>query len=162
MTVTLPGPARHGRPIDPAGRRRSSRVPGFYTRADVEADLGLTTTERDTFERAGILGPRERRERGDTRPLLYSGADLALARIAMSAHRFGIRGEALRRLVDAVRLKHRRLAPGWSGLVVIDPDGDVELIADGRDVGADLASRGDLTALLLLRVQVPDLPEHAS
>ena len=110
--------------------RRTSREPGFYTRAQVEEDLGLTATELDTFERAGVLGAEQRRRRGDTRPVLYSTSDLAVGRFAMAAHRLGIRGEQLRRLSDALRLKRKRLQPGWSGLVVIDGDGDVELLGD--------------------------------
>src|SRR5437764_2013087 len=34
----------------PTRARRTSREPGFYTRAQVEEDLGLTATELDTFE----------------------------------------------------------------------------------------------------------------
>lgn len=162
VTVVSTGPPHvlgHAR-VPANSRRRSSRTPGFYTRADVEIDLGLSSTERDTFERAGILGPSERRERGDTRPVLYSATDLALGRIAMAAHGFGIRGEALKRLVDAVRLKQRRLTAGWDGVIVVDPAGDVDLLPRGAGLGEELDSRGDVSALLVLRVHVPPLPEN--
>src|SRR4051794_29158400 len=43
----------------PTRARRTSREPGFYTRAQVEDDLRLTATELDTFERAGVLGAEQ-------------------------------------------------------------------------------------------------------
>lgn len=143
----------------PVSRRRASTTPGFYTRAQVEADLGLSATDRDTFERAGIIGPQQRRARGDTRPLLYSASDLAVARLAMSAHRLGVRGEPLRRLVDAVRLKQRRLVHGWNGTAILDADGDVELLPDGRDLEPELSARAGIDALLVIRLSVPELAD---
>lgn len=139
-------------------RRRASATPGYYTRAQIEAALGLSPTERDTFERAGIIGPRQRRAKGDTRPLLYSASDLAVAQLAMGAHRLGLRGEPLRKLVDAVRVKQRRLVHGWVGSAVIDADGDVELVPSDSDLSGELDVRRDVEALLVLRVQVPALP----
>lgn len=137
-------------------RRRSSSLPGFFTRADVERDLRITASELETFERAGILVPSERRERGNTRPVLYSGADLAVGRVAMAAHKFGIRGESLRKLVEAVRLKQRRLTPGWVGSLVVDYYGDVELVPEDQNVATEVSSRNDVGAILVLRIQVPD------
>lgn len=138
-------------------RRRSSTTPGHYTRAQVEEILGLSPTERDTFERAGILGPTTRRARGDTRPLLYSAVDLALGRMAMDAHALGLRGEQLRRIVEAVRLKSHRMAPGWTGLVLVDAHCDVDLVPAGADLAAVLTYRATGPALLTLRVHVPEL-----
>src|SRR4051794_33838575 len=140
----------------PTRARRTSREPGFYTRAQVEQDLGLTATELDTFERAGVLGAEQRRRRGDTRPVLYSTSDLAVGRFAMAAHRLGVRGEQLRRLSEALRLKRKRLQPGWSGLVVIDGDGDVELLTDAGGL-ADYLRSYPLpdAALLVITLSVP-------
>lgn len=139
----------------PASRRRASSTPGYFTRAQVEEDLGLTANERDTFERAGIIGATERRVRGDTRPVLYSATDLALARAAMAAHRLGVRGEALRHLVAAIQPKRGRLVPGWSGFAIVDAGLDVDLVPVGVDVGALIASRGTQPALLVLHLTVP-------
>jgi hypothetical protein len=142
----------------PTRARRTSREPGFYTRAQVEEDLGLTATELDTFERAGVLGAERRRRRGDTRPVLYSTSDLAVGRFAMAAHRLGVRGEQLRRLSDALRLKRKRLQPGWSGLVVIDGDGDVELLDDPSGLADYLRSYPlPNAALLVTTLTVPDV-----
>lgn len=138
-----------------ASRRRSSRTPGFFTRAQLEDDLGLSATERDTFERAGVFGPTQRRARGDTRPVLYSATDLALARVAMAAHRLGIRGEQLRRLVAAIGLKQGRWYPGWHGHVLVDANGDVDLVPHSIDLPTVLTARSPAPALLVLTVQVP-------
>jgi hypothetical protein len=147
----------------PIRARRTSREPGFYTRAQVEEDLGLTATELDTFERAGVLGAEQRRRRGDTRPVLYSTSDLAVGRFAMAAHRLGIRGEQLRRLSDAVRLKRKRLRPGWTGLVVVDGDGDVELLDDPSGL-ADYLRRYPVAvaSLLVTALTVPDVVTAAA
>ena len=136
--------------------RRASHLPGFYTRAQVEADLGLSATDLDTFERAGVLGAEQRRQRGDTRPVLYSTSDLAVGRFAMSVHRLGIRGEQLRRTTDALRLKRKWLQPGWAGLVIVDADGDVELLGAGGSLD-DYLRRYPLTstALVVVTVTVP-------
>ena len=140
----------------PTRARRTSREPGFYTRAQVEEDLGLTATELDTFERAGVLGAEQRRRRGDTRPVLYSTSDLAIARFAMGAHRLGVRGEQLRRLSDALRLKRKRLQPGWDGLVVVDADGDVELLDDPADLAGYLRRYPlAVASLLVTKLSVP-------
>lgn len=149
MPTSTPAPSR---------ARRTSREPGFYTRAQVEEDLGLTATELDTFERAGILGAEQRRRRGDTRPVLYSTSDLAVGRFAMAAHRLGVRGEQLRRLSEALRLKRKRLQPGWCGLVVIDGDGDVELLDDPGGL-ADYLRRYPLAvaSLLVTTLSVPEI-----
>jgi hypothetical protein len=142
----------------PTRARRTSREPGFYTRAQVEDDLGLTATELDTFERAGVLGAEQRRRRGDTRPVLYSTSDLAVGRFAMSAHRLGVRGEQLRRLSDALRLKRKRLRPGWSGLIVIDRDGDVELFEDPSGLVDYLRAYPlQVASLLVTTLTVPDV-----
>ena len=127
-------------------------------RAQVEEDLGLTATELDTFERAGVLGAEQRRRRGDTRPVLYSTSDLAVGRFAMAAHRLGVRGEQLHRLSDALRLKRKRLQPGWRGLVVIDGDGDVELLDDAGGL-ADYLRRYPVAvaSLLVTTLSVPDI-----
>jgi hypothetical protein len=147
----------------PTRARRTSREPGFYTRAQVEDDLGLTATELDTFERAGVLGAEQRRRRGDTRPVLYSTSDLAVGRFAMAAHRLGVRGEQLRRLSDALRLKRKRLRPGWSGLVVIDRDGDVELLDDPSGLVDYLRSYPvPVASLLVTTLTVPDVIPHAA
>jgi hypothetical protein len=142
----------------PTRARRTSREPGFYTRAQVEEDLGLTSTELDTFERAGVLGAEQRRRRGDTRPVLYSTSDLAVGRFAMAAHRLGVRGEQLRRLSDALRLKRKRLQPGWCGLVVTDGDGDVELLDDPSGL-VDYLRRYPLAvaSLVVTTLSVPDI-----
>src|SRR3954453_8221644 len=103
----------------PTRARRTSREPGFYTRAQVEDDLRLTATELETFERSGVLGAEQRRRRGDTRPVLYSTSDLAVGRFAMAAHRLGVRGEQLRRLSDALRVKRKRPPPRWGGAIVL-------------------------------------------
>jgi hypothetical protein len=147
----------------PTRARRTSREPGFYTRAQVEEDLGLSATELDTFERAGILGAERRRRRGDTRPVLYSTSDLAVGRFAMAAHRLGVRGEQLRRLSDALRLKRKRLRPGWSGVIVIDSDGDVELF----DHPSGLVDYLDgyplpVATLLVTTLSVPDVVTDAA
>ena len=143
--------------------RRTSREPGFYTRAQVEEDLGLTATELDTFERAGVLGAERRRRRGDTRPVLYSTSDLAVGRFAMAAHRLGVRGEQLRRLSDALRLKRKRLQPGWSGLVVIDADGDVELLDDPSGLADYLRSYPlPVASLLVTTLSVPAVVTDAA
>jgi hypothetical protein len=140
----------------PTRARRTSREPGFYTRAQVEDDLRLTATELETFERAGVLGAEQRRRRGDTRPVLYSTSDLAVGRFAMAAHRLGVRGEQLRRLSDALRLKRKRLQPGWNGLVVIDGDGDVELLDDPSGLADYLRSYPLPDAsLLVITLSVP-------
>src|SRR3954470_7862155 len=145
-------------PAAPIRARRTSREPGFYTRAQVEEDLGLTATELDTFERAGVLGAEQRRRRGDTRPVLYSTSDLAVGRFAMAAHRLGVRGEQLRRLSDALRLKRKRLQPGWSGLVVIDCDGDVELLDDPSGLVEYLRAYPlQVASLLVTTVTVPQV-----
>jgi hypothetical protein len=147
----------------PTRARRTSREPGFYTRAQVEEDLGLTATELDTFERAGVLGAEQRRRRGDTRPVLYSTSDLAVGRFAMAAHRLGVRGEQLRRLSDALRLKRKRLQPGWCGLVVIDGDGDVELLHDPAGL-ADYLRRYPVpvASLLVTTLSVPEIVTDAA
>src|SRR3954452_11047648 len=142
----------------PTRARRTSREPGFYTRAQVEDALRLTATELETFERAGVLGAEQRRRRGDTRPVLYSTSDLAVGRFAMAAHRLGVRGEQLRRLSDALRLKRKRLQPGWSGLVVIDGDGDVELLNDAGGLADYLRSYPLPDAsLLVITLTVPQV-----
>ncbi|MGY1809141.1 hypothetical protein ACI8AF_17370 [Blastococcus sp. SYSU D00669] len=147
----------------PTRARRTSREPGFYTRAQVEEDLGLTATELDTFERAGVLGAEQRRRRGDTRPVLYSTSDLAVARFAMAAHRLGVRGEQLRRLSDALRLKRKRLQPGWSGLIVVDGDGDVELLADAGGLGDYLRRYPvPVASLLVTALSVPEIVTDAA
>jgi hypothetical protein len=147
----------------PTRARRTSREPGFYTRAQVEEDLGLTATELDTFERAGVLGAEQRRRRGDTRPVLYSTSDLAVGRFAMAAHRLGVRGEQLRRLSDALRLKRKRLRPGWNGLVVIDRDGDVELLDDPNGLVEYLrAYPVPVASLLVTTLAVPDVVSDAA
>ncbi|MGY1623793.1 hypothetical protein ACI789_16475 [Geodermatophilus sp. SYSU D00965] len=147
----------------PTRARRTSREPGFYTRAQVEEDLGLTATELDTFERAGVLGAEQRRRRGDTRPVLYSTSDLAIGRFAMAAHRLGVRGEQLRRLSDALRLKRKRLRPGWSGLVVIDRDGDVELLDDPSGLVEYLHSYPvPVASLLVTTLTVPAVVSDAA
>src|SRR3954453_19496531 len=160
----------------PTRARRTSREPGFYTRAQVEQDLGLTATELDTFERAGVLGAERRRRRGDTRPVLYSTSDLAVGRFAMAAHRLGVRGEQLRRLSDALRLKRKRLQPGWSGLIVIDGGGAGELLADPQGGDGDVELFDDpsgvvdylrsyplpVASLLVTTVSVPDVVTDAA
>jgi hypothetical protein len=147
----------------PSRARRTSREPGFYTRAQVEEDLGLTATELDTFERAGVLGAEQRRRRGDTRPVLYSTSDLAVGRFAMAAHRLGVRGEQLRRLSDALRLKRKRLRPGWSGLIVIDCDGDVELFDDPSGLVEYLRAYPlQVASLLVTTVTVPEIVTDAA
>src|SRR3954468_15876491 len=140
----------------PTRARRTSREPGFYTRAQVEDDLRLTATELETFERAGVLGAEQRRRRGDTRPVLYSTSDLAVGRFAMAAHRLGVRGEQLRRLRDALRLKRKRMRPGWHGLVVIDGDGDVELLDDPSGLADYLRAYPlQVASLLVITLSVP-------
>src|SRR3954453_11972423 len=147
----------------PTRARRTSREPGFYTRAQVEQDLGLTATELDTFERAGVLGAERRRRRGDPRPVLYSTSDLAVGRFAMAAHRLGVRGEQLRRLSDALRLKRKRLQPGWSGLIVIDGDGDVELVNDPSGLVDYLRTYPvPVASLLVTTLTVPDIVTDAA
>jgi hypothetical protein len=147
----------------PTRGRRTSREPGYYTRAQVEADLGLTTTELDTFERAGVLGAERRRNRGDTRPVLFSTSDLAVGRFAMAAHRLGVRGEQLHRLSDALRLKRKRLRPGWSGLIVIDGDGDVELFDDPSGLVDYLRTYPvPVASLLVTTLTVPDIVTDAA
>jgi hypothetical protein len=147
----------------PTRARRTSREPGFYTRAQVEDDLRLTATELETFERAGVLGAEQRRRRGDTRPVLYSTSDLAVGRFAMAAHRLGVRGEQLRRLSDALRLKRKRLQPGWDGLVVIDGDGDVELLDDPSGLADYLRSYPLPDAsLLVITLSVPAVEPAAT
>src|SRR3954469_19788015 len=162
-------PVSRGGPVatstaTPTRARRTSREPGFYTRAQVEDDLGLTATELDTFERAGGLGAEQRRRRGDTRPVLYSTSDLAVGRFAMAAHRLGVRGEQLRRLSDALRLKRKRLRPDWHGLVVIDGDGDVELLDDPSGLADYLRSYPlPVASLLVTTLSVPAIvPEVAA
>jgi hypothetical protein len=105
-----------------------------------------------------VLGAEQRRRRGDTRPVLYSTSDLAVGRFAMAAHRLGVRGEQLRRLSDALRLKRKRLQPGWTGLVVIDGDGDVELLDDPSSL-ADYLRRYPLAvaSLLVTTLSVPEI-----
>src|SRR3954468_10368442 len=147
----------------PTRTRRTSREPGFYTRAQVEDDLRLTATELDTFERAGVLGAEQRRRRGDTRPVLYSTSDLAVGRFAMAAHRLGVRGEQLRRLRDALRLKRKRLRPGWSGLIVIDCDGDVELFDDPSGLVEYLRAYPlQVASLLVTTLSVPEIVTDAA
>ena len=147
----------------PARARRTSREPGFYTRAQVEQDLGLTATELDTFERAGVLGAERRRSRGDTRPVLYSTSDLAVGRFAMAAHRLGVRGEQLRRLSDALRLKRKRLRPGRSGLIVVDCDGDVELLDDPGGLADYLRAYPlQVASLLVTALTVPEIVTDAA
>jgi hypothetical protein len=74
----------------------------------------------------------------------------------MAAHRLGVRGEQLRRLSDALRLKRKRLQPGWNGLVVIDGDGDVELLDDPSGLADYLRSYPLPDAsLLVITLSVP-------
>lgn len=140
-----------------AARRRPEAPSGFCTRAEVETRLGLTPTERDTFERAGILGPTEKRKRGDTRPVLYSPIDVGLGHMAMAAHRLGIRGENLRKLVEAVRERERRLVPGWNGTAVVDAYGEASLVPHGGDIGVELADRLSSSALIVVPLSIPAL-----
>ena len=144
------------------GQRRHSPVPGMYTRAELEADLNISPAELDTLERQHIIVASERRRRGDTRPVLFSAADVALARFVNSARRFGMRGEQLRVVATQLSTKRRRLVPGWSGWVAVDVDGDVTLLdADQR---VDDVIRGDPRPLLAVPLSVPvmaadDAPE---
>lgn len=137
--------------------RRPSRTPGYLSRVQLEDRLGLSATERDTFERAGIIGSAEPRRRGDTRPVLYSPTDIALAQAAMDLHRLGLRGEQLRRVMELARLKERRPVVGWTGHLVVDEHGDVGLVPTGGDLGGELLARGDVAAVLVVRIDVPHL-----
>lgn len=135
------------------GQRRHSPVPGMYTRAELEADLGISPVELDTLERQHIIVASERRHRGDTRPVLFSATDVALARFVSSARRFGMRGEQLRTVALRLAGKRRRLVPGWSGWAVIDVDGDVTLLDAGQCV--DDVVRADPRPLLAVPLAVP-------
>lgn len=138
----------------PTRSRRISRVPGFFTRAQVEQDLGLSADQLDTLERQGALGPSQRREAGDTRPVLYTAVDLALARITVRAWRFGVRGEPLRALAARAGTKRKRLVPGWRGFLVVEADGDVDLVpASGLDAYA--AGFSSPPSLLAVWVEMP-------
>lgn len=142
----------------PRGRRQSL-VPGFYTRAQVEADLALTGSLLYSFEQAGLFGPEQSRQRGDTRPVLYSSTDLAIGRFIVSAYRLGIRAEALHRATDALRLKRKRLVPGWSGRVVVDTHGDLELLqqTDNFDVYLRRHPDGQTEPFMVIPLSVPSV-----
>ena len=135
------------------GHRRRSRVPGMYTRAELEADLGVSTNELDTLERQKIIVASERRQPGDTRPVLFSTADVAIARFAQGARRFGLRGEQLREVTARLATKRRRLLPGWAGWVVLDDDGDIELVGPGASL--DAVMTGAPRSLLAVHIEVP-------
>lgn len=131
--------------------RRVSPDPGHFTRAQVEAALRLSAGEREALERSGVLVASGRRAPGDTRPVLYSQEDMAVAQAAVAAQRLGLRGEQLRRVADAVRLKQRRFAPGWVGFVLVDDAGDVEL-STAHELTAALAAYPPTSPVLVLPV----------
>lgn len=137
--------------------RRLSPVPGKFTRAQLEADLGVSANELDRLEKQGIVTASERRQPGDTRPVLFNATDVALARFARAAHQFGMRGEQLREITHRLATKRRKLLPGWAGWVCVDGDGDVELIGPGLSLDELLAE--DPRSLLAVRVTVPTIAE---
>jgi hypothetical protein len=137
-----------------SSRRPSSKRPGYFTRAQVEAALHLTPAERDTYERACYFGSSERRERGDTRAVLYSAADLAMGQVAMSAFRAGLRGDQLRQLSATLRTKRTRFTPGWSGRVLVSGDGDIEIAEHGEPLDELARKMGHPEVLLVLAMSV--------
>lgn len=138
-----------------AGRRRSP-LPGHYTRYEVETTLGISATELNGFERAGVMGSSAKRKRGDTRPVLYTETDLALARLALQAYRFGVRGTPLQQVMAAIEAKRERFSPGTDMVLVIDHHYDVTLLPSTEQVTPDLSTRPNMQAVLLLPLSIPD------
>lgn len=139
----------------PGGGRRRSPVPGQYTRYEVEAALEITATELNGFERAGVMGSSTKRKRGDTRPVLYTETDLALARVAIHAYRFGVRGTPLQQVMAAISTKRDRFTAGTTVLLVIDHHYDVTVLPSVEQVTPDLSTRPNMQAVLLLPLTIP-------
>ena len=146
-----------GRPLAPLGHRRESRVTGMYTRAQVEADLGVTKNELEMLERQKVLAPSEPRRRGDTRPVLFSPTDVAVGRFAQAARHFGLRGEELAVIAQRLATKRRWLQPGWCGFVVVDGHGDVALVTEDQELSTMILTEPQ-TAVLVVPLNVPHGP----
>lgn len=129
-----------------------TEVTGGYTRAEVDADLGVKASLRESFERRGHFGPSERRRRGDTTPVRYTSHDLAVARTVVAAYRLGVVADGLQRVRTAMSAKRGKLTPGWAGFLLVDEYGDGRLLANGDDLSALLTSP---QGSLVLPVRVP-------
>ena len=133
----------------------SSTDPCYVTRAELCSALGCSPTELDTLERQKIIWPSVGRVKGDTRPVLFSPIDGALASVALRASRLGIKGRHLTALMDKLRTRQARLGPGWRGWAVFD-DAGIDLVDVDADVGRFVRSFRDPTSLLFLPITIPD------
>jgi hypothetical protein len=120
---------------------------GARTRAQLVEHLAMPARVLDTLERQAIAVPTNTGRATAARPAVYDTGDAALVLLAWRAYQLGVRGQMLRRLVDAARVRRSRLQPGWSGLVVFDGVG-VDLL-DGAG-----AVPVTTTALVVVPVEV--------
>jgi hypothetical protein len=134
--------------------RRHSPDPRYRTRAQLETELKMTATELDTLDRQQIITSSVERTSGSTKPVLYTDVDVAVAAVALSAFRFGIRGRHLRAAIELLRSRDGRLTPGWSGFAVFDPGG-VELLEVGSSFDRHMFGFRFPTTVLIVPVTVP-------